>query len=171
MIPRNKKIIIGGTVIMILIGLYLWFAVKKANTAAATSTAAAGTSSGSVPAGTGAAASSGSTPAATSTTTPVPTSGATSSWLNWLLGIGSSPAQTAYTSADNSSAFPLKNGSSGEEVKNLQIWLNNHVIVPYSLLNVDGKFGSLTLAALKRTLGVSSITEDWYKVNILNPNV
>jgi hypothetical protein len=168
---KNQNLIIGGTVVMLLIGLYLYFTVKKANAATSETTIAPNLLTGpnstnnSEPSGTQGP-SSIKKPAATTNTVKNPIS----SWLDWLTGSGSNPlpSQPQYSAADNSSAFPLKNGSTGEEVKNLQTWLNNHVILPYSFLNVDGKFGPLTLSALKRTLGVSEVTEAWYRVNILN---
>ncbi len=165
---HNRNLIIGGTVVMLLIGLYLWFAVKKANAAKTTAATQPGTSTGS---GTTVNQSTAATNSVTSQATSTNVVSATvSSWLDWLMGTGSSPmpSQTQYTTTDNASVFPLKSGSSGPEVTNLQIWLNNHVILPFALLNVDGKFGSKTLSALQRTLGVSTVTEDWYKVNILN---
>ncbi len=169
----NKYLIIGGTVVMLIIGLYLWFTVKKV-TAATTGQAVIPSEPGSSTKMDETANNVGSSPSPAAVKTgssQESSSASSSSWLDWILGNGSNPtpAQGQYnTSSTNVAVFPLKNGSTGTEVKNLQTWLNNHVILPFAFLNVDGKFGPLTLSALKRTLGFSEVSEAWYNVNILN---
>jgi peptidoglycan hydrolase-like protein with peptidoglycan-binding domain len=49
-----------------------------------------------------------------------------------------------------SATFPLKVGSKGGQVCKLQEWLNKNVLLSVELLNVDGDFGPLTLAAVNK---------------------
>ena len=78
---------------------------------------------------------------------------------NWITG-------TSETIADNPAAFPLKSGSQGAEVKALQTWLNNYVIVPYAPITEDGIFGVNTAQAVQRTINVTEVSEAWYKAKI-----
>lgn len=49
-----------------------------------------------------------------------------------------------------SATFPLKVGSKGGQVCKLQDWLNKNVLTSVELLDVDGDFGPLTLAAVNK---------------------
>lgn len=49
-----------------------------------------------------------------------------------------------------SASFPLKVGSKGGQVCKLQEWLNKNVLLSMELLDVDGDFGPLTLAAVNK---------------------
>ncbi|MEI6569717.1 MAG: hypothetical protein WCR20_23775 [Verrucomicrobiota bacterium] len=165
---KNKKLIIVGVIAMIAMGLYLYFAVKKSKTV--TSTTATDPNSQ-----TGSTATTGTTPTATNNTNTV--QGAIAlpvlpSWLNWLTGSSITPSldQEQYLSGNvyNTAVFPLKFGSKGNEVLNLQKYLNNNVMVPFSKLKEDSNFGALTQSALLRTVGVMTVSESWYRTNILN---
>ena len=57
--------------------------------------------------------------------------------------------------------FPLKKGSLGERVKNIQKYLNSTKQKPN--LVVDGDFGSKTLTALKNWNQKSEITKGFYE--------
>lgn len=63
-----------------------------------------------------------------------------------------------------SGSFPLHKGSVGNNVKLLQNYLNSKgaSLVP------DGIFGSLTLAALMKYTGLSSVDQSYFNSNILN---
>lgn len=64
--------------------------------------------------------------------------------------------------------FPLKRGSKGDKVKQLQRYLN----INYSSgLVVDGDFGPKTEAALNTATGLSQVSESWYQNNVLNVNI
>tara|TARA_Y100000592_G_C5442094_1_gene303983 strand:- start:248 stop:832 length:585 start_codon:yes stop_codon:yes gene_type:complete len=66
------------------------------------------------------------------------------------------------------SEFPLKRGSKGDKVKQLQRYLN----INYSSgLVVDGDFGPKTQAALNTATGLSQVSESWYQNNVLNVNI
>ena len=67
----------------------------------------------------------------------------------------------------SSDEFPLKKGSSGAKVKQLQAGLN---IQKKNNLVLDGKFGEKTLAALKEGFGVDTLSEANYNTYIL-PNI
>ena len=54
--------------------------------------------------------------------------------------------------------FPLRYGSCGDEVKDLQRLLNRMKRPPSKLLTVDGKFGKRTEAASKKELGTTSVS-------------
>ena len=64
----------------------------------------------------------------------------------------------------DSDEFPLKLHSSGNRVKQLQAGLN---IIKKSNLATDGKFGPLTLAALKEGFNVEILSEANYNTYIL----
>jgi peptidoglycan hydrolase-like protein with peptidoglycan-binding domain len=49
-----------------------------------------------------------------------------------------------------STSFPLKVGSKGGQVCKLQEWLNKNVLLSIELLDIDGDFGPLTLAAVNK---------------------
>lgn len=72
--------------------------------------------------------------------------------------------KTAKTTAPTSSGFckykgfPLRIGSCGNDVKDLQRLLNRIMLPPKTQLKVDGKFGKKTAAASKRELGSSSVS-------------
>lgn len=62
------------------------------------------------------------------------------------------------------SPFPLKKGSTGNEVKKLQAYINKNIKAPYNLIAEDGVFGNVTLAALKVVAqGKTEVTEADYK--------
>ena len=63
------------------------------------------------------------------------------------------------------SKFPIKLGSKGQEVKEIQTALNKR-IAPYMLpLKVDGIFGEKTLAMLKKYAGgKTELTEAEYRI-------
>jgi hypothetical protein len=166
---KNKRLIMILVVLMAIIGLYLYFAVNKATAAVPVSPVKLGDpddgeysekiqptienpvfsdDAGIVP------------PVIAYTTKGT-------SWLDWLKGSGPMPGETSYTTLYNPSKFPLKNGSSGGEVLNLQKYLNTNDVIPFSKLKEDGIFGNLTQAALLRTTGSMEISEAWYKQNIL----
>jgi len=66
------------------------------------------------------------------------------------------------------SEFPLKRGSKGDKVKELQKFLN----IKYSSgLVVDGDFGPKTQGALNTATGLSQVSESWYQNNVLNVNI
>lgn len=69
-------------------------------------------------------------------------------------------------SANLTSVFPLHESSQGEEVKNLQRYLNNKG----EALEVDGIFGPLTAAAVQRIFSSSTVNEQQYKEIVL-PNL
>lgn len=54
--------------------------------------------------------------------------------------------------------FPLRYGSCGDEVKDLQRLLNRIIRPPLTLLKVDGKFGKKTEVASKKELGSKSVS-------------
>ena len=67
------------------------------------------------------------------------------------------------TKTVTSATFPLKKGSRGDEVKNLQTVLNVlYKDVIGTQLVVDGIFGSKTEAALKAATGKTTISQDEY---------
>lgn len=61
--------------------------------------------------------------------------------------------------------FPLKRGSKGEAVKNLQIYLNNEM-PDLEPLAVDGIFGTLTEARLYLIEGKYEVSELFYNKTI-----
>ena len=63
--------------------------------------------------------------------------------------------------------FPLKKGSSGIRVKQLQTGLN---IIKNNNLAIDGKFGEKTLSALKEGFNIESLSEANYNTYI-KPNI
>ena len=66
------------------------------------------------------------------------------------------------------SEFPLKRGSKGDKVKELQRFLN----IKYSSgLVVDGDFGPKTQGALNTATGLSQVSQSWYQNNVLNVNI
>jgi hypothetical protein len=77
-------------------------------------------------------------------------------------------------SGSSASVFPLRRGSTGEEVKKLQAFLNgqrSHAIsqgksVDLAELIVDGIFGSKTEAMLVEILNLTSVTKDFYDNSI-----
>lgn len=156
---KNKKLVIILAVLVIGIAAVIYFLLKQAKITVPVATIPLGSDT---PAGT-------TSSNATNTGTPAMTT-ATRSWYDdfvdeitsiWTPKTGS-PSLTY-----NVAAFPLKQGSRGEEVKNVQAWLNDHVIVPYALLTVDGIWGDKTNAAVQRTLNTTQVTEAWYKLNVL----
>ncbi len=64
----------------------------------------------------------------------------------------------------NTTAFPLKLGSSGQEVKNLQMVLNQ---TRNTALAEDGSFGNATLTALQTHFGANEVSEVDYRANVL----
>lgn len=68
----------------------------------------------------------------------------------------------------NESDFPLKFGDQNDTVKKLQMYLNHYAYLNPKLA-VDGKFGNNTLSAVKRFLGVESVSlYTWLSNNIEN---
>lgn len=67
-------------------------------------------------------------------------------------------------SGTGSSEFPLKSGSKGMKVKQLQAGLN---LLKKTKLDVDGKFGPKTLAALKKHFNISQVSQYDYDQYIL----
>jgi len=63
-------------------------------------------------------------------------------------------------SSSNSGTFPLKQGSRGTEVKNVQNMLNK--IIPADL-EVDGIFGPKTEASLQKRVGLRQLTKKQYE--------
>lgn len=67
------------------------------------------------------------------------------------------------TSSSNSfckyTGFPLRMYSCGNDVKDLQRYLNVKTLPPRVPLKVDGKLGNKTLAALKRIEGISTVSQ------------
>jgi len=166
---KNKKLIIGGIIAMAIIGLYLYFAVKKAKATATNQTQATNPDPSTVLNLTETPGSSGkiaTNPQESKTTSVLQLP----SWLNWLAGPSGSPTPGSeqYSVLYDTNKFPLKYGSQGSEVLNLQKYLNNHVVIPFTMLKEDSIFGILTQAALLRTEGVMQVSEQWYKANILN---
>lgn len=73
-------------------------------------------------------------------------------------GKSSSKANTGSTSV-----FPLTNGSKGDEVKRLQVWLNNNLkIKGQPAIATDGIFGAETASALNTITGSTSMTQDYF---------
>ncbi|HPI31242.1 MAG TPA: peptidoglycan-binding domain-containing protein [Bacteroidales bacterium] len=60
------------------------------------------------------------------------------------------------TAPSSNNEFPLKNGTKGLKVKQLQAGLN---ILKKTNLNIDGKFGPKTEKALKKHFGITKLTE------------
>lgn len=58
--------------------------------------------------------------------------------------------------------FPLRFGSCGNEVKDLQRYLNIKVLPPRVRLKVDGKMGNKTIALLKHIEGISSVSQSQF---------
>jgi len=63
------------------------------------------------------------------------------------------------STGSSSAGFPLKQGSRGTEVKNIQGSLNR--ILP-ATLTVDGIFGPATEASLQQKIGLSQLTKKQY---------
>lgn len=63
--------------------------------------------------------------------------------------------------------FPLKQGSKGNRVKQLQAGLN---ILKNANLDIDGKFGTKTMAELKEHFNLEQLTESAYNTYI-KPNI
>jgi hypothetical protein len=57
------------------------------------------------------------------------------------------------------SGFPLKYATCGDEVKELQRYLNSKIRPPRVYLKEDGKMGNKTIDALKRIAGLSTVSE------------
>lgn len=57
------------------------------------------------------------------------------------------------------SGFPLRLYSCGNDVKDLQRYLNVKTLPPRVPLKVDGKLGNKTLAALERIEGISTVSQ------------
>ena len=70
---------------------------------------------------------------------------------------GGSTPNTNTTSA--SETFPLKQGSRGDKVRELQQFLNRRILPPLVALDVDGIFGPKTEAALFQVTGRKQVTE------------
>lgn len=89
-------------------------------------------------------------------------------------GSNSSSSEESTLPASTSGVFPLKRGSSGNEVRHLQRWLNSTGPAPYANLDptityhspvdVDGKFGPKTEASLRQaTKGMYTyVTKAYY---------
>lgn len=170
---KNRKLIIWLTVAIVVIAIVIFVMARKAK-AAETSAVIPGTATGDEPlnnSGSGSATGTNTGTSGQSSSTTNTLGQIVGSWYNWIVGTGEKPTGTVYSDAYNSAVFPLKYGSRGEEVKNLQRWLNDHVIIPYALLTIDGIWGNNTDAAVRRTLNVTEVTEAWYKLNILKISI
>ncbi|MDD5358576.1 MAG: hypothetical protein PHX80_05475 [Candidatus Nanoarchaeia archaeon] len=78
---------------------------------------------------------------------------------------GGTAIKTPAPSPSSSSVFPLKVGSEGPEVTNLQKYLNYFQKIKYPTLpsiNVNGAFGSDTDRVLKKILNISSMSKNLY---------
>ena len=73
------------------------------------------------------------------------------------------PTKKVNTDALNNTVFPLKKGSTGSKVKEVQNYLNKNIRPPFNLLVVDGIFGQATEDALNREIGVKTVSEQIYK--------
>lgn len=60
---------------------------------------------------------------------------------------------------ETKSDFPLKIGSTGEKVKQLQRYINSKMLAFEMPLDVDGIFGPATLTQLKFKTGLSEVSE------------
>ena len=69
------------------------------------------------------------------------------------------------TENPKSLVFPLKKGSTGDEVKKLQSYLNNQ-LKQLTPLVVDGVFGTLTQDRTFLILGKQEVSELFYNTNI-----
>lgn len=78
------------------------------------------------------------------------------------MGLLISPSNTN-TTVTSISKFPLKKGSTGNEVKVLQKYLNDRY---KSGLNVDGIFGILTESALLKNEGIKTVSWTMYGTKI-----
>jgi len=69
------------------------------------------------------------------------------------------------------SGFPLRLATCGENVKDLQRYLNSKIRPPRVYLKEDGKMGNKTISELKRIAGMSSVSESkFYQFKVqLNP--
>lgn len=67
------------------------------------------------------------------------------------------------TTSYSQPVFPLVYGSTGNEVKKVQTYLNTKY---GEKLVVDGIWGALTQAAVAKNLGLSGITKTYYDTNI-----
>ena len=153
---KNKKLIIGITIAAVLIAAVIIIMVAKAKKAGALT-------SGNVN-NPGTAGSTGISDDTGSIKQPSVLDKVTTTVSNWWDDIfGTAPKTITYSP----SVFPLKYGSEGDEVRELQLWLNYHLIIPYAPLNDDGVWGDKTDAAVRRTLNVTEVTEAWFKSNIL----
>lgn len=81
------------------------------------------------------------------------------------------PSDTNSYSGGNKNTFPLKYGSTGKEVSNLQAYLNT---ANTAGIGVDGIWGPETEAAVKKYLGRTEISKELYdelmrtKIEFLN---
>ena len=75
-------------------------------------------------------------------------------------------------SGSGTTGFPLKQGSRGKEVENVQKALNQvNQQSAFTALIVDGIFGPKTEAALQSTLGLKQLTKTQYNKFMLLTNV
>jgi hypothetical protein len=159
---KNKKLLIGMTVAVVLIALSIYLIyrrAKKIGTQDLTGLNSDASGSNENSSGTGS--------GKTESSFMDKVTGTVGSWWDWISGTTSK----AMSEVVNAASFPLQYGARGTEVKNLQIWLNDHVVIPYAPLDVDGVWGPKTDAAVKRTLNVTEITLAWYQKNILKQSI
>ncbi|MEQ8624477.1 MAG: peptidoglycan-binding domain-containing protein [Vicingaceae bacterium] len=71
----------------------------------------------------------------------------------------SSSSDTTKSGFCKYTGFPLRHGSCGNEVKDLQRYLNIKLLPPRVQLKVDGKMGNKTIAALKHFERISSVSQ------------
>lgn len=88
---------------------------------------------------------------------------ATSTTLPKKSNTGSNIIHNVVSVVTPQSSFPLQQGKSGEQVKNLQQYLNDNYNAG---LTVDGNFGPKTASALQANLNEVSMTEDEYNTII-----
>jgi len=61
--------------------------------------------------------------------------------------------------------FPLKKGSQGKEVEQMQLWLAKNRSATFPKFGMDGKFGAETLSQVEKYLGVKEVPEKMFKDN------
>lgn len=67
------------------------------------------------------------------------------------------------TNLINGAEFPLKLGSVGQEVIQLQTWLNKEYNAQFPRFGIDGRIGPETLANMKKYLKRDTISFDFYQ--------
>lgn len=110
----------------------------------------------------------------------------------WLTGKSSAKSGSESDSGGNNSGgggsngnasatFPLHKGSRGQEVRQLQRWLNSNVmgliydtpdgmiyVSRHNSVSVDSIFGDKTEAALKAATGMTEVSKDYFMKTYMN---